>query len=227
MRILALETTALSASVAAFDTGQMIANRPCAEGQRSAQSLAPAIQDLLQQVGWQPNQVDLVALPIGPGSFTGLRVGVATAKTFAYAVGAEVIGLDTMQVIAAQVPASLTAVSVVLDAQRQQLFAASFQRDANGTMICNLPTQIVDADKWLADLPPNTTLNGPVLEKIGDRLPPHVRAVEKHWWAPQAATVGQLAHDQYVAGRRDDLWRLAPKYYRKSAAEERRDAAGT
>ena len=65
--------------------------------QRSAQSLAPAIEALLTQVGWLPRDVQLVAVSVGPGSFTGLRVGVTTAKVFAYAVGAEVLGIDTLE----------------------------------------------------------------------------------------------------------------------------------
>ena len=80
---------------------------------------------LLKQVGWRPDDVQLVAVSVGPGSFTGLRVGVTAAKVFAYAVGAEVLGVDTLEAIAAASPDDVAEVSAVIDAQR-----ASWPRDA-------------------------------------------------------------------------------------------------
>ena len=68
---------------------------------RSARTLAPGIRHLLADAGWTPRDVALVAVSIGPGSFTGLRLGVMTAKAFAYAVGAPVLGIGTLEVIAA------------------------------------------------------------------------------------------------------------------------------
>src|SRR5271163_2151267 len=96
-RILALETSELTGSVAAAADGNVLAELQLDPQQRSAQSLAPAIRALLAQVGWQPADIDLLAVTIGPGSFTGLRVGVATAKVFAYACGAEVLGISTLE----------------------------------------------------------------------------------------------------------------------------------
>ena len=125
-RTLALETSGLSGSVAACDGGRLLAERELAQGSRSAQSLAPALRQLLAQVGWQARDVHRVAVTVGPGSFTGLRVGVTTAKAFAYAVGAEVIGINTLDVIAAQAPVEAARVAVALDAQRQELFAAVY-----------------------------------------------------------------------------------------------------
>ena len=81
MNILALETSGKSGTVAALSEGLVLHERPLAPHQRSAQSLAPALFACLNEVAWQPQQVDLVAVTTGPGSFTGLRVGVTTAKT--------------------------------------------------------------------------------------------------------------------------------------------------
>ncbi|MCC6126687.1 MAG: tRNA (adenosine(37)-N6)-threonylcarbamoyltransferase complex dimerization subunit type 1 TsaB [Pirellulales bacterium] len=103
MKILALETTDLSGSVAASDGSNVLLELELNPQQRSARSLAPAVKSLLQQVGWRPADVQLVAVTVGPGSFTGLRVGVTTAKTFAYAAGAEIVAIDTLETIAANV----------------------------------------------------------------------------------------------------------------------------
>jgi tRNA threonylcarbamoyladenosine biosynthesis protein TsaB len=107
VKILSLETTDLSGSVAASDSSKLLLELELNSSQRSAQSLAPAIHSLLQQVGWKPADVELVAVTVGPGSFTGLRVGVTAAKTFAYAVGADVLGIDTLETIAANVVGTL------------------------------------------------------------------------------------------------------------------------
>ena len=131
-RILALETSELTGSVAAAADGKVLAELQLDPQQRSAQSLAPAIQSLLEQVGWQPREIRLVAVTIGPGSFTGLRVGVATAKVFAYSVGAEVLGIGTLETIAAATPDEVEAVSVAVDAQRGDVIAQPFRRGAEG-----------------------------------------------------------------------------------------------
>jgi tRNA threonylcarbamoyladenosine biosynthesis protein TsaB len=118
VKILSLETTDLSGSVAASDSSKLLLELELNTSQRSAQSLAPAINSLLQQVGWKPADVELVAVTVGPGSFTGLRVGVTTAKTFAYAVGAEVLGIDTLETIAANVVGTLRVPSTVSEDSR-------------------------------------------------------------------------------------------------------------
>jgi tRNA threonylcarbamoyladenosine biosynthesis protein TsaB len=185
--------------------------------------LAPAIAQVLAEAGKRPADVGLVAVTVGPGSFTGLRVGVTTAKTFAYAAGCECLGVDTLEVIAAQVPLgkqSSGELHVVLDAQRKELFLARFHSD--GCALVRLEeNRIVPADQWLVGLAPGTTVTGPGINRLIDRLPASVVAAPELHRDPQAATVGQLAWREYQAGRRDDLWKLTPKYLRVSAAEEK------
>jgi tRNA threonylcarbamoyladenosine biosynthesis protein TsaB len=118
LNILALETTDLAGSVATWADGRLFRELSLPSHQRSAQSLAPAIGDVLAQTGWRPTDVNLVAVTVGPGSFTGLRVGVTTAKTLAYCCGAAVVGLDTLEVLAAAAPNGFTRLAVAVDAQR-------------------------------------------------------------------------------------------------------------
>jgi tRNA threonylcarbamoyladenosine biosynthesis protein TsaB len=189
--------------------------------ERNAKTLAPAIRETLAAAGWQPSDVRLVAVAVGPGSFTGLRVGVTTAKTFAYAVRAEVIGVNTLEAIAAQAPPEVSRVAVVLDAQRQQVFAAQFARSPAGDFECVGEAAIVDHDVWLARLNSAVAVSGLGLEKLSARLPANIRGVARECWSPRAATVGRLGWRSYQAGCRDDRWRLVPQYFRRSAAEEK------
>jgi tRNA threonylcarbamoyladenosine biosynthesis protein TsaB len=229
MKILALETSGLAGEVALLSGGELVAERMLDATKRTAQTLAPAIQQLLSNAGWTPQDVQLVAVTIGPGSFTGLRIGVTTAKTFAYAVGCQAIGIDTLETIAAQAPLGTASENhslwAVLDAQRGQLYAARFEpATVNKQPAWQLvqPAAILDADEFLASLSPADLVTGGGLTRLLERLPPGPTIVDSSLWHPRAATVGKLAWRDYQNGRRDDFWTLSPRYLRPSAAEEKR-----
>lgn len=184
------------------------------------------MKQLLELARWQPKDVQLVAVAVGPGSFTGLRVGVTTAKTFAYAVSSEVLGVNTLAAVAENSPAEIERVSCVLDAQRQQLYAAEYVRDASGMFIPAIETHIVDCNIWLGQIGERAdpvAVNGPAIRQLAGRIPSGVRVVAEEFWNPTAAAVGRLAVRNHAAGLRDDLWKLVPNYYRRSAAEEKRE----
>jgi tRNA threonylcarbamoyladenosine biosynthesis protein TsaB len=223
MRMIAVETSGRHGSVAALtaeggDT-QLLRQIALADDQRTAQALAPALRELLAEVGWPPQSIELIAVAVGPGSFTGLRIGVTTAKTFAYGVGADVLGVNTLAVLAAQAPTCPVRLWTILDAQRQELFAAKFNAGRQIPMDCD--TSIVRQDVWLPQLQPGDHVTGPALRRLAPQLPDGVIAVEEEWWQPMAAGVGHVAWHAYRAGRRDDVWKLMPQYYRASAAEEK------
>ncbi len=221
-RILALETSGMSGSVAALAGDTLICEMAVNPDQRSARSLAPATRDLWIRCGWRAGDVELLAVTVGPGSFTGLRVGVTTAKTFAYAVGAKAIGLNTLEVIASQVPDDVPGetLAVALDAQRGEVFAATFRRAA-GSMEWISKAAIVNREAWLASLPMGCLVSGPVLSQLAEGVPAGCTRVADEFWYPTAAAVGRLAAGRFAAGESDDAWRLVPLYMRRSAAEEK------
>ena len=226
VNILALETTDMQGSVAAMTDGNLLLELELNPQQRTAQSLPPGIAALLDRVGWKPADVQLVALTIGPGSFTGLRIGVTMAKTFAYAVGAEVLGVNTLETIAQAAPANVSAVTAVVDAQRGDVVVRPFSRGPEGFFLPTGDQQLISIDRWLQELPADMAVTGPALAKLASRLPAHVITLDEKYWTPRAALVAQLAHRQYTAGRRDDLWTLVPQYFRRSAAEEKWQGRG-
>ena len=225
LKILAIETSSRQSSIAACNGETLLKEQQLDPGQRTARALAPAIQELLADVGWSASTLELVAITQGPGSFTGLRIGVTTAKTLGYASGAGVMGLNTLEVLAAQVllgpSASESAgpLEVVLDAQRNQFFTARYRRQEDH-LVRELPTRIVDRDAWLEQC-----------QQVADSQ------VEGPGSVPPAAMVGQLAAwrlarpDQWPEddvswakqGERLELMAMVPRYFRPSAAEEKRD----
>lgn len=221
MRILALETTERIATIAVAEGNTIIALRRCDPTLRSTQSLVPAIARGLRMAQWHPRDVELVAVGVGPGSFTGLRVGITTTKVLAYAVGADVLGVDTLEAIAAAAPPGTGPYWTAIDAQRGQWVVRPFFRAGDGWPQPLAPAERVDAESWLAELPAGTTLTGPVLRKAANPLPDYLRPLPESLWSPTARAVALLAARDYAEGRRDDLWTLAPRYSRPSAAEEK------
>jgi tRNA threonylcarbamoyladenosine biosynthesis protein TsaB len=233
MHILALETTALTGSVAASDGISLLREIELPPQQRSAQSLASAIVQVLHDVSWKPQDVDLVAVTVGPGSFTGLRVGVTTAKTFAYATGAAVLGIDTLETIAAGIseragPSSAPdagdippRVHIAFDAQRGDLITQTFYLAPDGWFRPEDAQKLIPALQWLEGLATGNIIAGPVLGKLQTPIPPHLTVLPEALWHPRARHVARLAARDFAAGRRDDLWRLVPRYSRRSAAEEK------
>jgi tRNA threonylcarbamoyladenosine biosynthesis protein TsaB len=231
MRILAFETSGRTGSLAAVEGGESAAN--CLRevqldsGGRTAQLLAPALAQLLKEAGWTAASVELVAVAAGPGSFTGLRIGVTAAKTFAYAIGAQIVGVDTMNVLAAQAPAADRSLWTIMDAQRQELFAAKFETSNAGGREQAIKTSILAEQVWLDGLSPGDYVIGPALSRLRERLPTGVHIVEPgERWQPTAAAVGHVGWQAFQAGQRDDVWKLVPQYYRASAAEEKRGRQG-
>lgn len=228
LRILAIETSGAAGSVAIAVGASLVSLADLPGQRRSTQLLAPTIHSLLAAAGWKPADLQLIAVTIGPGSFTGLRLGVATAKMLAYVTGAAVLGIDTLRTIAAQTAAPVDEVQSLLDAGRGEVLAGHFRFDTAGLPKAVAETALVRVEDWLARLESMATtpgadathLTGPAVRALSGRLPPDCSLEAEANWEPRAATVARLAWHDYCAGRRDDAWTLAPIYYRRSAAEE-------
>ena len=184
---------------------------------RSASLLAPGIQKILQQAQWQATDLDRIAVTVGPGSFTGLRVGVTTAKTLAYALGIDVIGVNTLAVLASQVNHT-GVVESVMDAQRNEVFRQRFEV-RNGVAVACGDVTIEDDLQWQQEIESNVVVTGPVLKKLEPLFNRDLQTAPAAQWTPQAATVARLALNLEPVGT---PFELNPIYYRKSAAEEKR-----
>jgi tRNA threonylcarbamoyladenosine biosynthesis protein TsaB len=248
MRILSLETVAAAGSVALLDDDIIVEELELDTALRSAQTLAPGIAELLKRAGWRPADVELVAVASGPGSFTGLRIGVTTAKAFAYAVNCPVVGVNSLLAIAARAPRELPMISAAIDAQRGELFVADFTRQADGQLIGVETTRIVAAETWLAGLSSRSVVTGPGLSQKHDTNPqppipspfpavtgpglskhlaamsPDTTVVDRSLWSPTAVIVGQLGRVFAMAGQGISPFGLVPQYFRRTAAEEKWDA---
>ncbi len=244
--LLALETSGKSGSVAILrdQKGQLHCDMELlSPDSGSAKTLAPAIERLLTKNNIEMQSLTAIALLTGPGSFTGLRVGLATAKAMAYALKIPTIEIDTLDVIARQCPVTSHSVYAVLDAYRGQVFCAEYSIQSIGTspQIRKVSdTEIVDIDVLLAraakrvDGTQRMNLCGPGCDRIRKYMadPENVRLdivttiSERIRWIdgvttfPNAESVARLGYLKLLAGSVLDPFVLQPRYYRGSAAEE-------
>ena len=126
MKILSFETSAKAASVALMEDGKLLAESYQNTGMTHSQTLMVMAQDLLKACGLGPKDVDAVAVANGPGSFTGVRIGVAAAKGFAWGGELPLVGVSTLEAMALQLGAWQGYVCPVMDARRSQVYNARF-----------------------------------------------------------------------------------------------------
>ena len=244
--LLALETSGKSGSVSVLhhSDGRLVCDsETLSPDAGSAKTLAPAIERLLAKNGIEMQRLSAIALLTGPGSFTGLRVGVATAKAMAYALQIPTIDIDTLDVIARQCPVASSSIYAVLNAYRGQVFCAEYSLRVVGpaTQFEKVShTEIVDIEVLLDRLKnrkgetQSIDLCGPGCERVRkflaepeNDLPEIVSAMAKRirWIEgpvtfPHAESVVRLGNEKFLAGDVLDPFCLQPRYYRGSAAEE-------
>ncbi|MGZ0170169.1 MAG: tRNA (adenosine(37)-N6)-threonylcarbamoyltransferase complex dimerization subunit type 1 TsaB [Planctomycetales bacterium] len=231
--ILAVDTSGMCGTVALRRDGKLLEERELEQSRRRhAQTLISEIQELLLAHKLASADVGIVAASHGPGSFTGLRVGIVFAKTFAYAIGCPIVAVDTLQAVAEAVSgdefAELNHLHVVSDAQREQLFVSNFHRQPGGHWEATAPIDIIDSEKWRDDAAalasPTFAVIGPGLAKVAEDLTGSVRCLPKEMWTPRAANVAAIAERLAAENQFADPFELEPFYLRKSSAEEKREA---
>jgi tRNA threonylcarbamoyladenosine biosynthesis protein TsaB len=218
-RLLILETSSRTGQVALAMGDQLRGVRILDEARRHARDLAPAVAALLAEQGWKPRDVQAILVSRGPGSYTGLRVSIMSAKTFAYAAGCALVGVDTFAAVALQAPETVAQVDVLADAQQDKVYVQSFARHGCG-WLPRAPLAIRPFADWLAAREAIASVTGPGLRKWAARLPGEVPVVDANLWEPQPASLLHLGLARYAAGERDDPWALEPLYLRPSSAEE-------
>lgn len=226
MRILALETSGVRGSVALWD-GADLTEQVLPDSGGTLQTLAPAIDALLAG----ERRVDVLAVTRGPGSFTGLRLGLTTAKMLGWAWQVPVVGLDTLEVIARQQATRQGGEYVVpvINAFRGQVFSAVWQRAEQGLQLV-ADSQVVDAQAWVNNplhslgVEPQAAANclvaGPGLQRFAPSGAPMVTLAEEQDWHPRAAEVALQGAEKWRQGHALPASQLLPNYLRDSAAVE-------
>jgi tRNA threonylcarbamoyladenosine biosynthesis protein TsaB len=220
---LAIETSSRVGSVALCQDGKALAEETFPHGLQNAARIVPAIDALCRTLGWKSRDLAGIYVSAGPGSFTGLRIGITLAKTLAFATGAKLVAVPSVRVLVENAPAEASRVVIVLDAKRDQIFTATFVRRS---------------DQWIEDQPARLDSLQDVLKRtarpvylLGEGIPfhqkfipekdPGVLIVDSSLWRPRAEVVGRLGWELSCQGKFVNPLDLVPIYIRRPEAEEK------
>lgn len=222
--ILSLDTATLVSSVALADNEKLIAELTIQTKKTHSEMLMPHVEQIIKLAGLKKTDITLVAVSIGPGSFTGLRIGLATAKALAYALSIPLIGVSTLEALAYNCPVPGVLLSPMLDAQKGNVYQALYKWEQQ-RLVEVMPTRVVNFEKAVTELsaakqPALVIGEGALL--YGDKLRNLVNpiAAAPHVVMPRAASVALLGQIKYAQGISHDIMALEPVYIRRSAAEE-------
>jgi tRNA threonylcarbamoyladenosine biosynthesis protein TsaB len=223
VRALAIETSGRVGSVALVEDGQVLAEDQFPHGLQHAAEMIPRIDRLCRERGWLPGDLRELYVSAGPGSFTGLRIGITLAKTLAFATGAKIVAVPSVRVLARNAPAEASELIVVLDAKREQIFTSRFRREG-AQWEEQEPAHLDDLASMLARSPRPVYL-------VGDGIPQHrwfipldaagIFLTPPEVWRPRAAAVAAEGVAVAAAGVFIEPDHLQPIYLRKPEAEEK------
>ena len=223
MLILGIETATVQAGCAIGGHEGVLASAHSAKGKRHAENLTPAIAFICEQAQIELSEIGLVAVDIGPGLFTGLRVGVATAKAVAFALRVPMIGVSSLDLLAFPVRFTSRLIVAAIDARRNELYYALYRQVPGGVQRISEPT-VGSADDLASEL---LALSEEVL-LVGDGAHRYreafdgltkVEIVDQGNSFPSAASLVQLAHAQALREDFQQIDSIQPMYLRRPDAE--------
>jgi tRNA threonylcarbamoyladenosine biosynthesis protein TsaB len=223
MLILGIETSTSQVGVAIGGHEGVLAQSHSNRGKRHAETLIPAIDFVRRQARIDLSEISCVAVDLGPGLFTGLRVGVASAKAMAHALRVPMIGLPSLDLLALPVRFSSRLIVTAIDARRGELFYAFYRQVPGGVQRLS-PHQLGTPD----DLASELLATGEECLLVGDGAHRYAEAFEGITKVeltdlglayPSAASLVQLAHAQALREQYVKPWEISPLYLRKPDAE--------
>lgn len=223
MLILGISTSTKQVGAAIGGHEGVLASSHSARGKRHAENLAPAIDFVRRQARIEMADISAVAVDVGPGLFTGLRVGIAAAKAVAHALRVPMIGIASLDLLAWPVRHTSREIVAVIDARRGEVFYARYRPTPGGVQRLTDPV-VAAPDDLRADLEANDfdyLVVGDGGLRYAEELDGLVglEVAEQHLAYPSAASLVQLAHAKAIREDFVQPWQLAPLYLRPPDAE--------
>ncbi len=229
MKVVALDSSGLVASVAIVEDENLLAEYTVNYKKTHSQTLLPMLDEIVSMLELDLHTVDAIAVAAGPGSFTGLRIGSATAKGLGLALDKPLISVPTVDALAYNLYGTAACICPMMDARRSQVYTGLYDF-ADGEM----RTIISQAPRDVEDILARINETGREVIFLGDGVPVYREKVEAlirvpHWYAPahvnkqRAAAVGALALQYLSAGRTETAAEHQPIYLRPTQAERERE----
>jgi universal bacterial protein YeaZ len=225
MRILAVDTSSSVAAVAVINEIELLGEFLLNHQKTHSQKLVPMIDELLKNLELHPEDIDVFAASSGPGSFTGLRIGITTVKAMAFALQKPVVSIPALDALAYSLPMTAAMVCPIMDARNNQVYTALYEytegkqnklTEYMGVNIQELVQIIKGKNKDVIFIGDGVLVHSEYLKyKLGlkCRIAPQCIMQQK------ASTVAQLALFEVYAGRLENCFDMVPFYLRKPQAE--------
>lgn len=214
----------MMASCAVMDEARILGEYSLSQEMSHSERLVPMIDEMLAGLNLKIKDIDLYGVAIGPGSFTGLRIGVATVKAFAHMFDKPIIGVPTIEALAFNLPYNEVVVPMI-DARRNRVYTGIYSWE-DGNLNTIMDADALEIDELLKTLKgnyDNIVVNGDgstlYREKIEEVLKEKVKFSTRGLNYCKASSIGELALIKYNNGIIDDYYTLIPDYLRKSQAE--------
>lgn len=218
MKILAIDTSAVTATVCVADENKTLGEISYTTALTHSQTIMPMIDELLKNLSLSLKDIDLFACSNGPGSFTGLRIGIGTIKGLAFGIDKGVVGVSTLEALSYNVPFSDYVISPIMDARRDQVYNA-FYRYNNGKMECLKEPRAISVEDLAYEIKEKTIFVGdgvlPYKEKLTAFLGDKALFTPVNLCLQRASSVAAAAFDKEAIHPRE----LSAIYLRKSQAE--------
>jgi tRNA threonylcarbamoyladenosine biosynthesis protein TsaB len=230
MLVLGVETSTMQGGVALVGADGLVCEYTLNVQTTHSERLLPAIDHVLRDAGIGLDALSGMAVSIGPGSFTGLRIGVSTVKGLAYATGLPVVGVSSLEALAWTVPFVGAQVCPVLDARKQEVYAALFRYERGG-LVRMMEDAALAPEVLCSRIRKPTLFLGDGLARYGELFQRLLG--EKLLLPPLAARgvrpacVAELGRQRLLRGEQDAADTLVPRYLRPSEAELRRQRASS
>lgn len=239
MKVLALDSSGLVASVAAVEEdafgGSLLAEYTVNYKKTHSQTLLPMLDEIVKMIELDLDSVDAIAVAAGPGSFTGLRIGSATAKGLGLALGKPLVGIPTVDALAYNLYGTDKLICPMMDARRNQVYTGiyEFQGDRLQVIEPQMAVGIDEIAEKLCSMERDVIFLGDGVLVHGERLTENLlkklhEAGHQHYFAPahlnkqRAASVGTLALQYLKEGKLQTAAEHQPEYLRLSQAERER-----
>lgn len=221
MKVVGIETSSSIGSVAVCDSYTVVGKKTFGKTLSHGKELVSSFKAIFDEIKWEPDDIDLIAVSIGPGSYTGLRIGVTCAKTLAYGLGKPVIDVPTLDVLAENVKDDVKSFCPVIDAKRKRVYACIYDRNNNKNKKIT-DYLIISPNKLINILPESTLIFGDGVAPYKDIFEQKkVTIADDKLGVADAVNVARLGLRRYEQGKRCEVNLLVPLYLRKSEAEER------
>ncbi len=218
MKILGVDTSTPIGSVGLIDGERFIAEHTLSIVKAHSSRLMPAIDQILKWGDLTVHDLDACAVGIGPGSFTGIRIGVGTIKSLCYALKKPIIGVSTLEAIAYNLRDADKLICPILDARKDEVYGALFR--GGQTLLRKSDDLCVSIESLLSHIDDDAIFVGDgllryapiVQEQFGDDVP----LADPIFNVPRGASIARIGYDRLLNGQSGDYFSLAPNYVRDS-----------